>query len=67
MKLFRISFLAFGFIASGEYKKNIVLFIADDLGYNDVPWNSDSCQIPMSNLHALAKSGIILRQIRGIP
>ena len=39
-------------------KPNIVILLADDLGYNDVSWhNSD---VVMPNLEKLARSGIIL-------
>ena len=39
---------------------NIVLFLADDLGYNDISWNNPHVQSP--NLQDLASSGIILEQ-----
>jgi arylsulfatase A-like enzyme len=41
-------------------KPNIVVFIADDLGFNDVSWHNS--QVLMPNLEKLAKSGIILEQ-----
>ena len=41
--------------------------ISDDLGFNDVPWNSNPPQIPLSNLHALARSGLIFDQMRVQP
>ena len=41
-------------------RPNIVIFIADDLGFNDVSWHNS--QVLMPNLEKLAKSGIILEQ-----
>merc|ERR1712001_257818 len=37
---------------------NIVLIVADDLGYNDVSWHNPDIMSP--NLEKLAKDGIIL-------
>eukprot|EP01036_Dinobryon_divergens_P039604 gene39604-52231_t len=53
--------------AIGQRPPNIIFIIADDLGFNDVPWNSFPPQIPMPNLHSLAQSGIIFNQMRVQP
>ena len=39
---------------------NIIMFVADDLGYNDVGWNNEKVRTPY--LDELAKEGIILDQ-----
>merc|ERR1719341_3039420 len=39
---------------------NIILIIADDLGFNDVSWHNEKAFTP--NLDSLARSGIILEQ-----
>ena len=39
---------------------HIVLILADDLGYNDVPWHNPTILSP--HLHGLAKAGVILEQ-----
>lgn len=39
-------------------KPHIVLVVADDLGYNDVPWHNPTIQAP--TLGSLAKSGVVL-------
>ena len=39
---------------------NIVVFLADDLGWNDVSWHND--QVLMPHLGHLAKEGVILDQ-----
>ena len=39
---------------------NIVLIVADDLGFNDVPWHNKEIYAP--NLQYLASSGVILEQ-----
>ena len=39
---------------------HIVLIVADDLGYNDVPWHNPTILSP--HLHDLAKAGVILEQ-----
>ena len=39
---------------------NILLLLADDLGYNDVSWNSGPVVTP--NLANLAREGVILEQ-----
>ena len=46
------------FIKASE--PNIVLIVADDLGFNDVPWHNKMVIAP--NLMNLAKSGVILDQ-----
>lgn len=45
------------FGASSE-KPNVILILADDLGFNDMPWNNPAIIAP--NLHSLAKNGTIL-------
>ena len=39
---------------------NIIMFVADDLGYNDVGWNNEKVRTPY--LDELAKEGIVLDQ-----
>lgn len=39
---------------------HVVIILADDLGYNDVPWHNPTVQAP--NLASLAKQGVILEQ-----
>ena len=39
---------------------HIVLIVADDLGYNDVPWHNPTIISP--HLQDLAKAGVILEQ-----
>ena len=41
-------------------KPHIVLILADDLGYNDVPWHNPTIISP--TLQDLAKEGVILEQ-----
>ena len=41
-------------------KPHIVLIVADDLGYNDVPWHNPTIFAP--HLLDLAKDGVILEQ-----
>ena len=43
-----------------HHKPHIVLIVADDLGYNDVPWHNPTIISP--HLHHLAKAGVILEQ-----
>jgi Sulfatase len=46
-------------VKSGQ-QPNIILMVADDLGYNDVSWHNPDIVSP--NLELLARSGIILEQ-----
>ena len=39
-------------------KPNVIVILADDLGFNDMPWNNPDIIAP--NLHKLAKSGTII-------
>ena len=41
-------------------RPHIVLILADDLGYNDVPWHNPTIISP--HLQDLAKAGVILEQ-----
>ena len=43
---------------SNSSPPNIILFLADDLGFNDISWHNPHVQSP--NLQDLASSGIIL-------
>ena len=42
------------------FQPHIVLIVADDLGYNDVPWHNPTIIAP--HLQDLAKAGVILEQ-----
>ena len=44
---------------------NIIMLVADDLGYNDVGWNNPEVKTP--NLDELTKTGIILDQYYSLP
>ncbi len=43
-----------------EKQPNIILIVADDLGYNDVSWHNPDIQTP--HLEKLARAGVILEQ-----
>ena len=63
---FFIPTLLFLFFYSSSFSKkartqpHIVLIVADDLGYNDVPWHNPTIISP--HLQDLAKAGVILEQ-----
>src|SRR5688500_15153376 len=44
--------------ASAAKRPNIVIFLADDLGWRDVPWHG--CEYSMPHLDALAKESLKL-------
>ena len=43
-----------------DARPNIVVFLADDLGYGDVNWNNSKAVIETPHLDNLAKQGVIL-------
>ena len=43
-----------------EKKPNILLIVADDLGWGDVPWRDPT--VPAPNLQQLASTGLLLNQ-----
>ena len=47
-------------LKKGIKKPNIVLILADDLGFNDVPWHNPTIIAP--HLNELARQGVILEQ-----
>ena len=56
-----LTFSALLSISWSKYKPpNIVLIVADDLGYNDVSWHNKEMLTP--NLEMLARTGVILEQ-----
>ena len=61
-----VSCIAVGFILKPDDleiidgRPNIVLFLADDLGYGDVSWNNSKAVIETPHLDNLAKQGVIL-------
>ncbi|XP_068235613.1 arylsulfatase B-like [Palaemon carinicauda] len=46
-------------------RPNIILIVADDLGYNDVPWHNPDVKAP--NIRKLARQGIILENHYVLP
>merc|ERR1712198_22068 len=55
-------FLIFSLLVTESLQKppNILLLLADDLGFNDVSWHNDAVLTP--NMEKLAKEGVILEQ-----
>lgn len=51
-------FLEILFRETSAKPPNIVLILADDLGYNDMPWNNPEIIAP--HLHSLAGNGTII-------
>ena len=43
-----------------QSQPHILLILADDLGYNDVPWHNPTIIAP--HLHTLAREGVVLEQ-----
>ena len=47
-------------VALAKGRPNIMVVVADDLGYNDVPWHNPAIIAP--HLHHLADQGVVLEQ-----
>jgi len=58
LSYFQFSLLLFELFIARSYATNILLVVADDLGYNDISWHNPDIISP--NLDKLAKDGIIL-------
>ncbi|EMI17032.1 N-acetylgalactosamine 6-sulfate sulfatase (GALNS) [Rhodopirellula maiorica SM1] len=59
MKALSIVWLVTGSQLLADDRPNVIVIVADDLGYGDVGFNGP-CDIPTPNLDALAHSGIVL-------
>ena len=57
---FLVLFFNLGLLLARSLPSNILIIVADDLGWNDVSWHNDVVQTP--NLEELAMSGILLEQ-----
>ena len=53
-------FFVFSFSNSNTPPPNIVIILADDLGFNDVSWHNPIIKTP--HLEELARNGILLEQ-----
>ena len=65
--MFGLLFLIIDFVRGiiSVKQPNILLIVADDLGYNDVSWHNPYIRTP--NLEKLAKAGVILEQSYVLP
>ena len=52
--------IAFSLQIQAKERPNIVIFLADDLGYGDVKWTNPNAYIETPNMDRLAKNGMIL-------
>ena len=55
-----ISLLLIRFSSGADQAPNIVIIVADDLGFNDVSWHNEMVRTP--NLEELARDGVLLEQ-----
>ena len=60
MKILFLLLLAISGRAYGDRRPNIIVIVADDLGYNDVSWHNSRVISP--HMEELAQQGIILEQ-----
>ena len=59
--LFSLALIFYGSVSAGTERPNVILIVADDLGYGDLGFTG-STQIRTPHLDALARSGVVCTQ-----